>query len=218
VINPRSYESSLTIRCAICPGGDDDQVSVGADWPHPSVPARNVASLIGLAKANPGTLNFLRRDRISVIWAWSCWRSRPGSSSSTCPRGVAPATMALARGRRAGSCTTTLRPPRARARGQDGRARGRRSPALPALARYSRDRGDYPGFEFAAWVGIFAPRNSEGDRRRISRETPRFSGPDVLKIFSSSRSSLSRLIRATISFGVFAGAKMPTHAANSNPG
>jgi len=49
--------------------------------------------------------------------------------------------------------------------GQDGRGRGRRSPAPAGAARYSAIAETVPGFEFAAWVGIFAPAGTEGHRR-----------------------------------------------------
>jgi len=59
----------------------------------------------------------------------------------------------------------------------------RRLPALPDIPAIAET---VPGFEFAAWVGIFAPAGTPKDIvARMSRETAAFlNDPGVTKIFA----------------------------------
>ncbi|HEY6239835.1 MAG TPA: tripartite tricarboxylate transporter substrate-binding protein, partial [Burkholderiales bacterium] len=59
----------------------------------------------------------------------------------------------------------------------------KRLPALPDIPAIAET---VPGFEFAAWVGIFAPAKTPPEIvARISRETAAFlKDPEVLKIFA----------------------------------
>jgi len=59
----------------------------------------------------------------------------------------------------------------------------KRLPALPDIPAIAET---LPGFEFAAWVGIFAPAKTPPEIvARISRETAAFlKDPEVMKIFN----------------------------------
>ena len=63
---------------------------------HPSVPVRNVAELIALAKAKPGGARLCLRPASAISATWrhgAVLRSRPASSCCTCPTsGMGPAT------------------------------------------------------------------------------------------------------------------------------
>jgi tripartite-type tricarboxylate transporter receptor subunit TctC len=154
---------------------------------HPSVPARDVAELIALAKAKPGTLNYSSggTGNFSHL-GMELLAYQAGIKLVHVPyRGVAPATTAVLAGDvqlMYNNVATALEHVKA------GRLVGlavgepQRLPALPDIPAIAET---LPGFEFAAWVGIFAPAKTPPEIvARISRETAAFlKDPGVVKIF-----------------------------------
>jgi tripartite-type tricarboxylate transporter receptor subunit TctC len=155
---------------------------------NPSVPAKNVAELIALAKAKPGTLNYSSggTGNFSHL-GLELFAYQAGIKLTHVPyRGVAPATTAVLAGDvqlMYNNVATALE--HVKAGKLVGLAVGepKRLPALPDIPAIAET---LPGFEFAAWVGIFAPLKTPPEIvSRISRETAAFlKDPAVLKIFA----------------------------------
>jgi tripartite-type tricarboxylate transporter receptor subunit TctC len=155
---------------------------------NPSVPAKNVAELIALAKAKPGTLNYSSggTGNFSHL-GLELFAYQAGIKLTHVPyRGVAPATAAVLAGDvqlMYNNVATALE--HVKAGKLIGLAVGepKRLPALPDIPAIAET---LPGFEFAAWVGIFAPLKTPPEIvSRISRETAAFlKDPAVLKIFA----------------------------------
>ena len=155
---------------------------------NPSVPAKSVAELIALAKAKPGTLNYSSggTGNFSHL-GLELFAYQAGIKLVHVPyRGVGPATTAVLAGDvqlMYNNVATALEHVKA------GRLVGlavgepKRLPALPDRPAIAET---LPGFEFAAWVGIFAPLKTPPEIvSRISRETAAFlKDPAVLKIFA----------------------------------
>jgi tripartite-type tricarboxylate transporter receptor subunit TctC len=155
---------------------------------HPSVPARNVAELIALAKAKPGTLNYSSggTGNFSHL-GMELLAYQAGIKLVHVPyRGVAPATTAVLAGDvqlMYNNVATALEHVRAGKMTALAVGEAKRLPALPDIPAIAET---VPGFEFAAWVGIFAPAKTPPEIvARISRETAAFLvDPGVAKIFS----------------------------------
>ena len=188
VINPALYE-----KLAYHPLRDFVPVAMMIKFPsmltaHPSVPARSVAELIALAKAKPGTLNFSSggTGNFSHLGP-ELLAYQTGIKLVHVPyRGVAPATAALLAGDvqlMYNNVATALEHVRAGRMVALAVGEAKRLPALPDIPAIAET---VPGFEFAAWVGIFAPVKTPPEIvARISRETAAFlRDPEVMKIFA----------------------------------
>lgn len=155
---------------------------------NPSVPVKNVAELIALAKAKPGALNYSSGGigNFSHLGP-ELFAYQAGIKLTHVPyRGVGPATQAVLAGEvqlMYNNVATALE--HVKAGKLVGLAVGepQRLPALPDVPAIAET---LPGFEFAAWVGIFAPLKTPPEIvARVSRETAAFlRDPAVLKIFS----------------------------------
>lgn len=188
VINPALYE-----KLAYHPLRDFVPVAMMIKFPsmltaHPSVGVRNVAELIALAKAKPGALNYSSggTGNFSHLGP-ELLAHQAGIKLTHVPyRGVAPATTALLAGDvqlMYNNVATALEHVRAGKMVALAVGEAQRLPALPDIPAIAET---VPGFEFAAWVGIFAPAKTPRDIvARLSRETSAFlRDPEVTKIFA----------------------------------
>jgi len=188
VINPALYE-----KLAYQPLRDFVPVAMMIKFPsmltaHPSVPARSVAELIALAKAKPGTLNYSSggTGNFSHL-GLELFAYQAGIQLVHVPyRGVGPATAAVLAGDvqlMYNNVATALEHVRAGKLIALAVGEPKRLPALPDVPAIAET---LPGFEFAAWVGIFAPaKTPPAIVARISRETAAFlASAEVTKIFA----------------------------------
>jgi tripartite-type tricarboxylate transporter receptor subunit TctC len=188
VINPALYE-----KLAYHPLRDFVPVAMMIKFPsmltaNPSVPVRNVAELIALAKAKPGTLNYSSggTGNFSHL-GLELLAYQAGIKLVHVPyRGVGPATTAVLAGDvqlMYNNVATALEHVKAGKLTALAVGEPRRLPALPDIPAIAET---LPGFEFAAWVGIFAPAKTPPEIvARISRETAAFlKDPAIEKIFA----------------------------------
>jgi tripartite-type tricarboxylate transporter receptor subunit TctC len=188
VINPLLYEKN-----PYHPLRDFVPVAMMIKFPsmltaHPSTGLRSVADLIAYAKAKPGALNYSSggTGNFSHLGP-ELLAYQAGIKLTHVPyRGVGPAMMALLAGDvqlMYNNVATALEYVRAGKMVALAVGEAKRLPALPDIPAIAET---VPGFEFAAWVGIFAPAKTPPEIvARISRETAAFlKDPEVLKIFS----------------------------------
>ncbi len=188
VINPLLYEKN-----PYRPLRDFVPVAMMIKFPsmltaHPSVGIRNVAELIALAKAKPGALNYSSggTGNFSHL-GLELLAYQAGIKLTHVPyRGVAPAMTALLAGDvqlMYNNVATALEHVRAGKMVALAVGEAQRLPALPDIPAIAET---VPGFEFAAWVGIFAPAKTPTEIvARLSRETAAFlKDPEVVKIFA----------------------------------
>ncbi|HEY6242079.1 MAG TPA: tripartite tricarboxylate transporter substrate binding protein [Burkholderiales bacterium] len=188
VINPALYE-----KLAYQPLRDFVPVAMMIKFPsmltaHPSTGLHSVADLIAQAKAKPGALNYSSggTGNFSHL-GLELLAYQAGIKLTHVPyRGVGPATMALLAGDvqlMYNNVATALEYVRAGRMTALAVGEAQRLPALPDIPAIAET---VPGFEFAAWVGIFAPAKTPKEIvARVSRETAAFlKDPEVLKIFS----------------------------------
>jgi len=187
VINPALYE-----KLAYQPLRDFVPVAMMIKFPsmltaHPSTGLRTVADLIAYAKAKPGALNYSSggTGNFSHLGP-ELLAYQTGIKLTHVPyRGVGPAMMALLAGDvqlMYNNVATALEHVRAGKMTALAVGEAKRLPGLPDIPAIAET---VPGFEFAAWVGIFAPARTPPEIvARISRETAAFlKDPEVLKIF-----------------------------------
>jgi tripartite-type tricarboxylate transporter receptor subunit TctC len=154
---------------------------------NPSVPVRNVSELIALAKAKPGALNYSSggTGNFSHL-GLELFAYQAGIKLVHVPyRGVGPATTAVLAGDvqlMYNNVATALEHVKAGKLVALAVGEPQRLPALPDVPAIAET---LPGFEFAAWVGIFAPLKTPPEIvARVSRETAAFlKDPEVQKIF-----------------------------------
>jgi len=154
---------------------------------NPSVPVKSVAELIALAKAKPGALNYSSggTGNFSHL-GLELFAYQAGIKLVHVPyRGVGPATTAVLAGDvqlMYNNVATALEHVKAGKLVALAVGEPQRLPALPDVPAIAET---LPGFEFAAWVGIFAPLKTPPEIvARVSRETAAFlKDPEVLKIF-----------------------------------
>ncbi len=188
VINPALYPK-LTYH----PLRDFAPVAMMIKFPsmltaHPSAGIRTVADLIAQAKAKPGALNYSSggTGNFSHLGLELLAFQAEIKLTHVPYRGVAPATMALLAGDvqlMYNNVATALEHVRSGKMVAVAVGEARRLPALPDIPAIAET---VPGFEFAAWVGIFAPAGTPKDIvARMSRETAAFlNDPGVTKIFA----------------------------------
>ena len=127
---------------------------------HPSVPAKSVKELIGLAKAKPGVLNYASSGiATSTHLAAELFMYMTGTQMVNVPyKGGAPAMVAMLGGQcQVNFATSSTALPHIKADKLRALAvtTGRRSvffPELPTLAE-----AGVPGYAHSSWVGILAP-------------------------------------------------------------
>jgi tripartite-type tricarboxylate transporter receptor subunit TctC len=127
---------------------------------HPSVPARSVKQLIGLAKARPGELNFSSAGNASANHlATAKFMHMSGTNLIHVPyKGGGPAVISLVSGETSMLFATI---PSAIQHIQSGRLRGlavsraQRNPALPDVPTVAE--AGVPGYEAIEWNGVMVP-------------------------------------------------------------
>jgi tripartite-type tricarboxylate transporter receptor subunit TctC len=154
---------------------------------HPSVPANNVAELIALAKAKPGSLTYSSGGIGNFShMGLELLAMQAGIKIVHVPyRGVGPATLGVVAGDvqlMYNNVATALEHVRAGklkglAVGDLKRLQG--LPDVPAIAE------TVPNFEMSAWTGLFVPAKTPKEIvARLTKETEAFlKDPEVLKYF-----------------------------------
>jgi len=158
---------------------------------HPSVPVKNVADLIKLAKEKPGTLNYSSGGvgNFSHL-GLAVLAFKTGINIVHVPyRGVGPGTQAVLAGDvqlMYNNVATAL--PHVQAGKLTGLAVGgtARLPALPDVPIVAET---VPGFDVTPWVGIFVPAKTPNEVvTRLSREVDALlKDPEVVKMFEASQ-------------------------------
>lgn len=157
---------------------------------HPSLPARNVAEFIALAKAQPGKINVgSGGNGTGAHLALELFRSRAGIDVVHVPyKGNGPATTDLLGGQVA---AMFLQYAVARPHIESGKLRvlatpnGKRSPAVPDIPTIAES--GLPGFDVQPWFGIVAPAKTPAAIvNRLSTEIAKImQQPDVRQKLST---------------------------------
>ena len=132
---------------------------------HPSLPARSVAELIGLARSKPGAINYASGGNGSTPHlAAALFASMAGVELTHVPyKGTAPATADLVGGQ---VQIAFLGIPAVLPHVRSGKLRVlavtglRRSPELPDVPTI--DESGVPGYEVSPWYGLLAPAATPG--------------------------------------------------------
>jgi tripartite-type tricarboxylate transporter receptor subunit TctC len=132
---------------------------------HPSLPVKNVAELIALARSRPGKINFASGGvGTGSHLALELFKTRAGVNLVHVPyKGNGPATTDLLGGQIAGMF---LQYAVAKPFIESGRLRvlatpsGKRSPAIPDVPTIAES--GLPGFDVEPWFGIVAPAGTPG--------------------------------------------------------
>jgi tripartite-type tricarboxylate transporter receptor subunit TctC len=151
---------------------------------HPSLPAKNLAELIALAKAKPGELNYSSGGNGSPQHiAMELFQSMAGIKLTHVPyKGTTQATVDVISGQipmmfsGTNAVVNYVREGKLRGMGTGGAARSPLLPAVPTVAE-----AGVPGYEFVTWMGIFAPLNTPKEIiSRVNAELAKaLSAPDV---------------------------------------
>ena len=129
---------------------------------HPSLPANDLAALVALAKKEPGKLNYGSAGNGSPgHLTGEMFKAAAGIDIRHVPyKGSAPAVIDLLAGQiqmmfdPLQSVVSHVRADKLRALAVSSAARSPAAPNVPTIAE-----SGYPGFEFTAWWGVFAPAN-----------------------------------------------------------
>jgi tripartite-type tricarboxylate transporter receptor subunit TctC len=166
---PHAVNAALHRSLPYDPIGDFEAVSLLGSNPnllvvHPSVPARSVAELVALVRANPGKYSYASNSigGSSHLGMEMFRRAAGGLDLTHVPyRGSAPAMADLL----SGTVHMTIdnivfqapfvRDGRLRALAQSGRTRNAMFPDLPTIAE-----SGFPGFENVSWYLILAPKGT----------------------------------------------------------
>jgi tripartite-type tricarboxylate transporter receptor subunit TctC len=166
---PHVVNAALHSNLPYDPVGDFEAVSLLGSNPnllivHPSVPARSVAELVALVRANPGKYSYASNSigGSSHLGMEMFRRAAGGLDIVHVPyRGSAPAMADLLTGTVHMTIDNIVfqapfvRDGRLRALAQTGRTRNAMFPDLPTIAE-----SGYPGFENVSWYLILAPKGT----------------------------------------------------------
>ena len=178
---------------------------------HPSVPAQNVAELIAVARAKPGTLSFASAGMGTASHlAGELFKTMAKVDMVHVPyKGNVPALTDLLAGQTAlifATMPTALphvKTGKLRALATIGATRSAAAPELPTVAEAA-----LPGFEVTNWVGLFAPAGTPPEIvRRLNGEVVRFM--QTPEIEARLRSEGARFVPNTPEqFGAFVAAEI----------
>ena len=150
---------------------------------HPSLPAKNVAELVALAKKQPGKLNFaIGALGSSLHLAGEAFKLKAGVFIVNIPyRGTAPAVQDVLAGQvelmfaAVGNVQQHIRASKLKALGVTSAQRLSSLPDVPVIA------DTLPGFESSAWFGLFGPAKLPPDLLRTWSDAARAAvqSPDV---------------------------------------
>jgi len=151
---------------------------------HPSLPAKNVAELIALAKAKPGELNYSSGGNGSPQHiAMELFQSMAGIKLTHVPyKGTTQATVDVIGGQipmmfsGTNAVVNQVREGKLRALATGGATRSPLLPNVPTVAE-----SGLPGYEFVTWMGMFAPLHTPKEIiARVNAELARaLAAPDL---------------------------------------
>ena len=150
---------------------------------HPSLPVKNVAELVTMAKEKPGRLNFaIGALGSSLHLAGDSFKMKAGVFIVNIPyRGTAPAVQDVLAGQvelmfaAVGNVQAHIKAGKLRALGVTSRQRLAAFPDVPAINE------TLPGYESSAWFGLFAPgrMNPELAKRLSDAARAAIQSPEV---------------------------------------
>jgi tripartite-type tricarboxylate transporter receptor subunit TctC len=165
-------------------------VQVGMLAVHPSLPVKSVKEFIALAKARPGEIIYGSSGNGSFVHlAMALLNSMTGTKMVHVPyKGGGPAAIALASGETQamiatiGAILPQLHAHQVRPLAVTSAQRAKLFPDVPTLAE-----AGVPGYEFTAWIGVFAPAGTpQPVVDRLGAEIKKaLDNPDVARILSS---------------------------------
>ena len=165
-------------------------VQVGMLVVHPSLPARNVKELIGLAKTRPGEIVYGSSGNGSYVHlTMALFNAMTGTTMIHVPyKGGGPAAIAIGSGEvqamiaTIGAVMPQLAQKRIRPLGVTSETRTKQFPDVPTLAE-----AGVPGYEFTAWIGCFLPAGTPRPVvDRLGAEIKKaLDHPDAAKILSN---------------------------------
>jgi tripartite-type tricarboxylate transporter receptor subunit TctC len=173
---------------------------------HPSLPVHSVKELVGMAKQQPGKLQYASAGVGSFMHlGGELFKLAAGIDLLQVPfRGAGPAMIDIVGGHtKVAFATTITAPPFVR----DGKLRAlgvgaaSRSPALPNVPTVSE--AGVPGYEVANWIGLVAPAGTpQAIVDKLSREIAVIQdAPEVKQQFASEGAEVVRMTPTT--FGTY---------------